>query len=84
MNVDQLAERLRMDNLFMENVVRWETMPAKPAVFAPFPESLDPRLHDLLQRRGIHELYSHQAHAVREVMAGHDVVVVTPLSLIHI
>ncbi len=78
MNVDQLADKLRMDNLFMENVVRWETMPAKPAVYAPFPEELDPRLHALLEKRGIHQLYSHQAHAVREVLAGHDVVVVTP------
>lgn len=78
MNVDQLADKLRMDNLFMENVVRWETMPAKPAVYAPFPEELDPRLHALLEKRGIHQLYSHQAHAVREVLSGHDVVVVTP------
>ncbi len=78
MNVDQLADKLRMDNLFMENVVRWETMPAKPAVYAPFPEELDSRLHALLEKRGIHQLYSHQAHAVREVLAGHDVVVVTP------
>lgn len=78
MNVDQLAEKLRMDNLFMENVVRWETMPARPAAFAPFPEGLDPRLQALLHRRGIQQLYTHQAHAVREVLAGHDVVVVTP------
>lgn len=78
MNVDQLADKLRMDNLFMENVVRWETMPAKPAVYAPFPEALDPRLHALLEKRGIHQLYSHQAHAVREVLSGRDVVVVTP------
>ncbi len=78
MNVDQLAEKLRMDNLFMENVVRWETMPAHPAVYAPCPEGLDERLIALLHRRGIHQLYSHQAHAVREVLAGQDVVVVTP------
>ena len=55
MNVDQLAEKLRMDNLFMENVVRWETMPAHPAVYAPCPEGLDERLIALLHRRGIHQ-----------------------------
>ena len=31
MNVDQLAEKLRRDNLFMENVVRWEELPAREA-----------------------------------------------------
>ena len=64
--------------MFMENVVRWEELPARGAQYAPFPEGLDPRLVPVLERRGIHQLYSHQAHAVREVLAGHDVVVVTP------
>ena len=78
MNVDQLADQLRRDPMFMENVVRWEEMPARGAQYAPFPEDLDPRLVPVLERRGIHQLYSHQAHAVREVLAGRDVVVVTP------
>ena len=78
MNVDQLADSLRRDPMFMENVVRWEELPVRPAQYAPFPEGLDPRLVPVLQRRGVHQLYSHQAHAVREVLAGRDVVVVTP------
>ena len=78
MNVDQLADQLRRDPMFMENVVRWEEMPARGAQYAPFPGGLDARLVPVLERRGIHQLYSHQAHAVREVLAGHDVVVVTP------
>ncbi len=78
MNVDQLADTLRQDPLFMENVVRWEVIPAREARYAPFPQALDQRLLPALQRRGIHQLYSHQAHAVQEVLAGRDVVVVTP------
>lgn len=78
MNVDQLADQLRRDNLFMENVVRWEVMPARPAQYAPFPQGLDARLIPVLQKRGVHQLYTHQAHAVDEVLAGRDVVVVTP------
>ena len=78
MNVDQLADSLRRDPMFMENVARWEEMPARGAQYAPFPGGLDARLVPVLERRGIHQLYSHQAHAVREVLAGHDVVVVTP------
>ncbi len=78
MNVDQLTEQLRCDPLFMRNVVRWETMPPREAHYADFPEGLDERLKPVLARRGIHRLYTHQAHAVREVLAGQDVVVVTP------
>ncbi len=78
MNVEQLAQALQRDSAFMENVTRWETIPAREAVFADFPESIDQRLLPVLARRGIHRLYAHQAHAVREVLAGQDVVVVTP------
>ncbi len=62
----------------MKNVVRWEVMPPREAKYADFPADLDARLLPVLQKRGIHRLYSHQAHAVREVLAGRDVVVVTP------
>lgn len=78
MNVDQLAERLRRDPLFMENVVRWEEMPPRPASYAPYPEGMDERLIPVLQRRGIHQLYSHQASSVAATLRGEDVVVVTP------
>lgn len=78
MNVDQLAESLRSDPMFMQNVVRWDVLPARPAVYEPFPDSLDPRLLPVLEKRGVHQLYRHQAHAICEVLAGRDVVVVTP------
>ena len=78
MNVDQLADQLRRDSAFMENVVRWEELPARPAQTAAFPECLDERLIPVLQKRGIYELYSHQAHSIKATAAGKDVVVVTP------
>ena len=51
---------------------------AKPAVFAPFPSSLDPRLLEALRSRGIEQLYSHQARAYDAVAKGENLVVVTP------
>ena len=78
MNVDQLAERLQQDPMFMENVVRWEVLPARPAQYAPFPAGLDERLRPVLEKRGVHQLYSHQASAVEAILRGEDVVVVTP------
>ena len=44
MNVDQLAESLRRDQSFMENVVRWEELPAREARYGDFPPELDARL----------------------------------------
>lgn len=78
MNVDQLAEKLRRDNLFMENVVRWEELPAREARYGDYPAGLDERLRPVLRQRGVHQLYSHQAHSIAATMRGEDVVVVTP------
>lgn len=78
MNVDQLAEKLRRDNLFMENVVRWEELPAREARYGDYPIGLDERLRPVLRQRGVQQLYSHQAHSIAATMRGEDVVVVTP------
>src|SRR5712691_10380237 len=51
---------------------------ARPAVYAAFPSSLDPRLVEALRGRGIQHLYSHQAKAFDTVAKGEHLVVVTP------
>ena len=48
------------------------------ARYAPFPESLDPRLIAALKKRGIDQLYSHQAEAIAHATVGRNVVTVTP------
>ena len=78
MNVSQLAEQLRRDHMFMKDVTRWEVIPPRPARTAPFPAGLDPRLKPALERRGIHELYIHQARSLEATGRGEDVAVVTP------
>ena len=70
MNVDQLAQVLRADQDFMENVTRWEVLPARPARYADYPDGLDERLREVLRKRGIPQLYTHQAQAVQRVLAG--------------
>jgi DEAD/DEAH box helicase domain-containing protein len=52
--------------------------PARAAVTAPFPSSLDPRLVDALRAHGIPELYVHQARAYASAEKGGHCVVVTP------
>jgi DEAD/DEAH box helicase domain-containing protein len=46
--------------------------------YVPVPERLDRRLARVLEARGISEVYTHQAEAIDHVLAGRDVVVVTP------
>ncbi len=53
------------------------TEPAAEARTAPLPDSLHPALRDALARRGIHELYAHQADAYAAARSGGNVVVTT-------
>ena len=53
-------------------------LPPVEARHAPFPDFIDSRLRTALERRGITQLYSHQADALRHVSAGRNVVVTTP------
>ncbi len=51
---------------------------AVAAKYAPFPGTLDPRLVAALRKRGIEQLYSHQAEAIGHAVAGRHVVTITP------
>lgn len=78
MNLGQVLDRLKSSEKFMANVSAWETIPAREAQYADFPQSADPRLRNILEKRGISQLYLHQAIAFSKVEAGKDIVVVTP------
>ena len=53
-------------------------LPAVAASYAPFPDQTDPRLTNALAARGIEQLYTHQAEAFAHVLAGRNVVTITP------
>ena len=48
------------------------------ASFAPYPEGTDERLRAALAARGIEQLYTHQAEAFAHILAGRNVVTITP------
>jgi DEAD/DEAH box helicase domain-containing protein len=54
------------------------TVPGRPARYAELPAQLAPQLAAALARRGIAQLFSHQAEAYHAASAGRDVVVSTP------
>ena len=78
MNLEQLLDRLKHTPSFMENVTHWETIPARDAQYADFPEQLDPRIAPVLAKRGIYQLYSHQRTAFDLAAQGQDICIVTP------
>ena len=53
-------------------------LPAIAPTFAPFPEGTDGRLRQVLAVRGVEQLYLHQAEAFEHVLAGRNVVTITP------
>jgi DEAD/DEAH box helicase domain-containing protein len=55
-----------------------ERLPAVAASFAPYPDGTDERLRTALAARGIDQLYTHQAEAFAHILAGRNVVSVTP------
>ncbi len=78
MTLAQLLTNLRCDPAFMMNVMAWRTIPAVAARHAPIPPALHPALQTALHQRQIKQLYSHQAAAVTQALAGDNLVVVTP------
>jgi len=78
LNLAQLLDQLRNDPRFLRHVTRWEVLSPRPARTVPFPVEIDPRLREVLARRGIEELYTHQGEAIAAALAGESLVVVTP------
>ena len=50
MSLDQLLYRLRTDHTLASNITRWETIPPRPARYAPLPATLHPRLSAAQQK----------------------------------
>ncbi len=65
---------LRTDN----HIVHWEEIAAVQARTIPFPNDLDVRLCHALRKRGVSELYTHQAEALKLARAKKNFVAVTP------
>ena len=78
MTLEQIVDALRTRDRFAAQFTAWRSLAEVPAQYEEFPSDLDPRLARALQRKGIRQLYSHQAESYRAVARGDDVVVVTP------
>ncbi len=78
MTLEQILDFLRNDPEVSENITTWKTFSPKKPIFADFPKNIDQRIISTLKKRGIEQLYSHQASAIQAALEGDDIVVVTP------
>ncbi|MCP4684672.1 MAG: DEAD/DEAH box helicase [bacterium] len=78
MTLEQIIDLLQSDRNFQKNISHWQTYAPKEARYAEFPDALDRHLVAVMKSRGIENLYTHQSEACEAVIAGKDVVVVTP------
>jgi len=77
MSIESSLVDLRQNTDFMRHVSAWQEIPARAGAYEPFPPTLEPRLVQALQQRGMHALYSHQAEAVTAALQGENLVIVT-------
>lgn len=78
MNLEQMLDYFKASEKMTNNITSWVELPAKEPVYAEYPQFIDSRIRDALERRGVRKLYSHQASAIQAIHDGSNVVVVTP------
>ena len=66
MSIETTLQALRDDADFMRNVSDWQRAPAQAARTLPFPPALRSEVIAGLAKRGIEQLYSHQAEAIAQ------------------
>lgn len=77
MDANAFLQRLKAHGFVSDQLVSVRQMPAREAVFGEVEGGLDPACTQALARRGIGQLYAHQARAVNAVRRGESVVIVT-------
>lgn len=77
-SLPEILEDLKINDEFKENIVTWRKIPEKEAKTVALPEDLHPALIKALHAKGIEQLYTHQKSAYEKIMAGNNMVAVTP------
>ncbi len=76
--LQQLIRRWRSGRGMGKHMTAIEHRPRRQARYGAMPETLDDRVVQMLERRGLDRPYSHQVEAMEAALGGRDVVVVTP------
>lgn len=62
---------------FQSRIIATRDLPGRPARHAPIPASMNPRLAQALEQRGITQLYTHQAEMFERAVHGENLVITT-------
>lgn len=78
LTLDEWVARLKKNKSFNSNAAAVVEIPAKAGDWEDYPSWVDPKLQSVLKKRGVEQLYKHQAQAIRFVRNAQDIVLVTP------
>ncbi len=78
MNLTQILEAFKTDRAIAANIASWTVYKPRPGEYEDYPDYLDLRLVDVLKKRRIDKLYSHQRAAVDSIHENNNTVIVTP------
>src|SRR6056297_2835966 len=78
MNIEQMKNSLENRPEFMKRVTIWKELEGRTGEYVDLPHNLDKRLKNVLKKKKIDQLYSHQKKAYDYIMEKKDTVVVTP------
>ncbi|MFE8596175.1 DEAD/DEAH box helicase [Archangium violaceum] len=76
--LDAVLQGWRDDRQLSPSFVLDEVTPARVGSYAPIPAEVAPQVREALQRRGIEQLFSHQAEAYQLARSGRSLVIATP------
>ncbi len=76
--VGEILEAMKSAPGIGRNITHWHVVHEKRGKLVDFPSAISSELIRVLKARGIRKLYSHQAEAIASILAGKNVVVVTP------
>src|SRR5512143_2005020 len=76
--LDAVLQGWRADRQLWPSFALDEVTPAREGVYASIPEDVSPAVRSALQRRGIDQLFSHQAEAFQLARSGKNLVIATP------
>jgi len=76
--LDAVLQGWRDNKKLWPDIVLDEVTPARPGAHAPIPEGVAPQVREALRRRGIEQLFSHQAQSFELARSGQNLVIATP------
>ncbi|TYR76503.1 DEAD/DEAH box helicase [Rossellomorea vietnamensis] len=77
-NLQEMIDQFQQQTEHKGQIVHWHTIEEKKAQVRELPERIHPKLKSALNKRGIENLYTHQATAFDTAMSGKSFTAVTP------